>query len=68
MSDQGDPEKTSEALLQVTVNRDMYPPEFTGDYDQTIMVNHAVSGPAVTMVEAKDRDLKVCVSRRSVYC
>ena len=60
VSDQGNPEKTSQALLQVTVKRDLYPPEFTGDYDQTIMVDHTVGGPAVTTIEAKDRDLKVC--------
>jgi len=61
VTDQGNPEKTSQAMLSVTISRDMYPPEFTGDYDQTVMANHPINGTVVTTVRANDRDLKVSV-------
>lgn len=55
-SDQGNPERTSEVVVNVNVKRDSYTPQFQGDYEPQIDVNHPVNSTPVVKVRASDRD------------
>jgi len=66
-SDQGNPEHTSECIVQVKVHRDQYLPQFEGDFQKTIDVNHPVNTTPVVVVKAVDRDRVVNIATIG-YC
>ena len=55
-SDQGSPERKEEVTVQVNIRRDQYLPQFEGDFERSIDVNHPVNNTPVVIVKATDRD------------
>ncbi len=56
-SDQSNPEKTADSIVQVNVKRDQYIPRIIpGNYNRTIDVTHPVGDRPIVQVRAIDSD------------
>lgn len=64
--DGGSPKKTATTTIDITVRRNMVPPQFNPTaYNATILENYPV-GSEIVMVSATDSDPQVCLSLLSL--
>ena len=56
VTDRGNPEKISSSLVKVNIKRDLFLPEFSGNFNRDIDVNYPVNGEAIVRVQATDED------------